>query len=65
MWETTSLVPTRPFQVGWLKVSFLGEVEAAIMSGIKSRFVDVGLSTCDSFSELLFLFNSLHVYLKH
>ena len=39
---------TKKFQIVWLKVTFLGEVETAVRLGVKSWFADVELSTSDS-----------------
>lgn len=41
MKEITSLSLTRSFQIDWLKVTFLGEVETVTRLGIKSWFIDV------------------------
>lgn len=47
---------TRQFQVDWLKVAFLGEVEAAVRYGVKSLFAHMELGTSDSILRLLLLF---------
>lgn len=65
VWQMASRVLTRSFQVGWLKVTVLEEVETATRLGIKCWFFDAGLSTCDSILEMLFPFSSLHMSLRH
>ena len=48
---------TRKFQVGWLKVTFLGVgFETAVRLAIKSWFADLGFSTNDSILDLLSFF---------
>lgn len=47
--QMTSLVPTRLFQMDWLKVVFLEEAETAIRLDIKSQFADVKLAQVTPF----------------
>lgn len=46
--QMASLVPTGRCQADWVKVTCLGEAEAAVGSGRKSWLADVGLGTLDS-----------------
>lgn len=64
--QIMSLVLTRQFQVHWLTVAFLGEVESTVMLGIKSWFAHMGLSTSGSILGLVFaLFSSLGGFYFH
>lgn len=47
-------------QIGWFKITFLGEVEIAVTLGIKSWFAEVGLSTSDSIWDLFLLFLAVY-----
>lgn len=54
--KVTSILTTRKFQIVWIKIVFLGEVEATIKLGIKSWFGDMGINTSDSIWSLLSVF---------
>lgn len=43
------------FQIDWLNITFLGEAETIVRSGIKFWFADVELSTSDSILGLFLL----------
>lgn len=53
--KITSVVWIRKLQANRFKMSSLEDTETVIRLGIKSWFVDVGLSTSDSIRGLLFL----------
>lgn len=50
------LLLTRKFQVDWVKVTLLGEVDTAVWFGVKSGLLVWQLSTSDSILGLLVLF---------
>lgn len=63
MRRVSSLLLTRSFHVGGLKVRFLAGVETAVRLGIKFWFADKELSPSDSILGLLFLFFLIASYL--